>query len=60
MRIHADPDPQPWREQIPKPISNRSVAEPEPAEPKLFWDLEPEPKINFNEHFLQSVLRMLG
>ena len=27
-----------------------SVAEPEPVEPKLFWDLEPEPepKINFN------------
>ena len=35
-----------------------SVAEPEPEEPKLFWDLEsepePEPKINFNKHFLQS------
>ena len=30
-----------------------SVAE--PVEPKLFWDLEPEPKINFNKHFLQSV-----
>ena len=27
---------------------------------KLFWDLEPEPKKNFNKHFLQSVLRMLG
>ena len=39
-----------------------SVAEPEPVEPKLFWDLEPEPepKINCNKHFLQSVLRMLG
>ena len=36
-----------------------SVAEPEPVEPKLFWDLEPEPKINFNKHFLQSVWRML-
>ena len=33
-----------------------SVAEPEPGEPKLFRDLEPEQKINFNEHFLQSVL----
>ena len=33
-----------------------SVAEPEPVEPKLFWDLEPEPKI---QHFLQSVGRML-
>ena len=37
-----------------------SVAKPEPVEPKLFWDLELEPKINFNKHFLQSVLRMLG
>ena len=37
-----------------------SVAEPEPVKPKLFWDLEPEPKINFNKHFLQSVWRMLG
>ena len=37
-----------------------SVAEPEAVEPKLFWDLEPEPEINFFEHFLQSVLRMLG
>ena len=36
-----------------------SVAEPEPVEPKLFWDQEPEPKINFNKHFLQSVWRML-
>ena len=36
-----------------------SVPEPEPVEPKLFWDLEPEPKINFNKHFLQSVWRML-
>ena len=36
-----------------------SVAEPEPVEPKLFWDLEPEPKINFYKHFLQSVWRML-
>ena len=36
-----------------------SVAEPEPVEPQLFWDLEPEPKINFNKLFLQSVLRML-
>ena len=36
-----------------------SVAEPEPVEPKLFWDLEPEPKINFNKHFLLSVWRML-
>ena len=25
-----------------------SVAEPEPVEPKLFRDLEPEPKINLN------------
>ena len=33
-----------------------SVAEPELVEPKLFWDLEPEPKINFNKHFLQSVV----
>ena len=39
-----------------------SVAEPEPVEPKLFCDLEPEPelKINFYKHFLQSVWRMLG
>ena len=38
-----------------------SVAEPESVEPKLFWDLEPEPapKINFNKHFLKSVLGML-
>ena len=36
-----------------------SVAEPEPVEQKLFWDLEPEPKINFNIHFLQTVWRML-
>ena len=40
-----------------------SVVEPEPVEPKLFWDLEPEPdpepKINFNKNFLQSVWRML-
>ena len=36
-----------------------SVAEPEPVEPKVFWDLELEPKINFNKHFLQSVWRML-
>ena len=34
-----------------------SVAE--PVEPKLFLDLEPEQKINFNKHFLQSVCRML-
>ena len=39
---------------------NNSVAEPEPVEPKLFWDLELEAKINFNEHFLQSVLKMPG
>ena len=32
----------------------------EPVEPKLFGDLEPEPKINLNKHFLQSVWRMLG
>ena len=27
-------------------------------EPKLFgtWDLEPEPKINLNKHFLKSIL----
>ena len=37
-----------------------SVAEPEPVEPKLFGDLEPEPEINLNKHFLQSVWRMLG
>ena len=36
-----------------------SVAEPEPVEPKIFWDLEPARKINFNKHFLQSVWRML-
>ena len=36
-----------------------SVAEPEPVETKLFLDLEPEPKINFNKQFLQSVWRML-
>ena len=43
----------------PAPNTSYSVAEPEPVEPKLFWDLEPEPKINFNKHFLQSVLRLL-
>ena len=32
-----------------------SVAEPEPVEPKLFGDLEPEQKIGLNKHFLQSV-----
>ena len=32
-----------------------SVAEPEPMEPKLFGDLEPEPKINLDKHFLQVV-----
>ena len=32
----------------------------EPEEPKLFWDLEPEPEIDFNKHFLRSVLRVLG
>ena len=31
------------------------VAEPEPVEPKLFGDREPEPKINLKKHFLQSV-----
>ena len=36
-----------------------SVAEPEPVEPKLIGDLEPEPKINLNKHFLKSVWRML-
>ena len=36
-----------------------SVAELEPEDPKLFWDLKPEPNINFNKHFLQSVWRML-
>ena len=36
-----------------------SVAEPEPVEPKFFGDLEPEPKINLNKYFLQSVWRML-
>ena len=36
-----------------------SVAEPEPVEPKLFGDLEPEPEINLNKHFLLSVWRML-
>ena len=41
-------------------IIKYSVEEPEPVEPKLFSDLEPEPKIDFNKHFLQSVLRMLG
>ena len=35
-----------------------SVAE--PVEPKLFEDLEPEPKINLDKYFLQSVWRMLG
>ena len=30
-----------------------SVAEPEPVEPKLFGDLEPEPKTNLNKHFVQ-------
>ena len=37
-----------------------SVAEPVEVEPKLFGDLEPEPepKIYFNQHFLQSVWRM--
>ena len=37
-----------------------AVAEPEPVEPKSFGDLKPEPKINLNKHFLQSVCRMLG
>ena len=37
-----------------------SVVEPEPVKPKLFEDLEPEPKINLNKHFQQSVWRMLG
>ena len=37
-----------------------SVAEPEPVDPKLFRDLEPEPKINLNKHFLQLVWLMLG
>ena len=37
-----------------------SVVEPEPVEPKIFEDLEPEPKINLNKHFLPSVWRMLG
>ena len=37
-----------------------SVSEPESVDPKLFGDLEPEPKINFNKHILQSVWRMLG
>ena len=36
-----------------------SVAEPEPVEPNLFGDLEPEPKINLNKHFMRSVWRML-
>ena len=40
-------------------LPGAGVAEPEPVELKLFWDLEPEPKINFNKHFLQSVWRML-
>ena len=52
MRIHADPDPQ--------PCLRISVAEPEPVEPKLFWDLDPEAKMNLNKHFLQSVWGMLG
>ena len=30
-----------------------------PVEPKLFGDLEPEPKISLNKHFQQSVWRML-
>ena len=37
-----------------------SVAEPEPVEPKLFGDLEPEPKIILDKHFLHTVWRMLG
>ena len=43
-----------------KITKNSSDAEPEPVEPKLFGKLEPEPKINLNKHFLQSVWRMLG
>ena len=43
-----------------KSILKSSVAEPEPVEPKLFGDLEPEAKINLNKHFLQSVWKMLG
>ena len=31
------------------------VAEPEAVEPKLFGDLEPEPKINLDKHFLLPV-----
>ena len=41
-------------------IDYNSVAAPEPVEPKLFGDMEPEPNINLNKHFLQSVSRMLG
>ena len=29
-------------------------------EPKIFGDLEPEPKINLSKHFLPLVWRMLG
>ena len=46
----------PFKEQFQKILS--SVAE--PVELKLFGDLEPEPKISLNKHFLQSVWRMLG
>ena len=42
----------------------RKSSVPEPVEPKLFGDLEPEqepePKIKLNKHLLQSVWRMLG
>ena len=37
-----------------------SVADPETVEPKIFGDLEPEPKINLSQHFLPLVWRMLG
>ena len=48
--LSSDPDPG---------LFYPCVAEPEPVEPKLFWDLEPEPKTNLNKQFLQSVWRML-
>ena len=40
-------------------LSSVAEPEPDPVEPKLFEDLEPEPKINLSKHFLQSVWRIL-
>ena len=53
LRSEAD-----WPDQFPTKVRKKTnyISVAEPVEPKLFRDLEPELKINFNEHFLQSVL----